>query len=162
MQKSDSASPDKIRSGVHLASATSSGSIRETSQPYCPFNRCREPSSTSSIRPSPNMRAWPLNMGIAWSAPKTLVLWEAQYGDFDNGAQIIIDQYIVSAEQKWNYPSSLTLLSPSRLMKGQVPNTLRLASSGFFNFRQQQHPSCQRLYPGPIFSSSPQTGAQEK
>jgi len=50
--------------------------------------------------------------GYSWAMGKGLLLWEAQYGDFDNGAQIIIDQYLVCAEQKWNTPSSLTLLLP--------------------------------------------------
>jgi len=50
--------------------------------------------------------------GYAMANPNNLVLWEAQYGDFANGAQTIIDQYIVSAEQKWSNMNGIVLLLP--------------------------------------------------
>jgi len=81
---------------------------------YCPLCSLRDKQGRFDAVNSPlsEYAGMGFEYGYSCGFPKSLVLWEAQYGDFNNGAQIVIDQYIASAEQKWHTASSLVLLLP--------------------------------------------------
>ncbi len=85
-----------------------------TGQTYSPIQHLKDATAPIEIHNSPLSEAACLGFeyGYAQEAPDSLVLWEAQYGDFANGAQVIIDQFIASGLAKWGESARLTLLLP--------------------------------------------------
>lgn len=81
---------------------------------YVPLQRLSVDQSPFNVANSPLSEVSVLGFeyGYSLESPDVLVLWEAQFGDFCNVAQVIIDQFIVSAEDKWKQLSGLTLLLP--------------------------------------------------
>jgi multifunctional 2-oxoglutarate metabolism enzyme len=81
---------------------------------YVPIQNISDATAPFELHNSPLSEAACLGFEYGYSAasPKSLVLWEAQFGDFGNAAQVIIDSFIVSAEAKWGQMTRLTLLLP--------------------------------------------------
>ncbi len=94
----------------------------KTGEPYFPLKTLAPPARDVHVYDSLLSEAAVLGFEFGYSLdlPNALVLWEAQFGDFANGAQVIIDQFIVCSESKWQRDSGLVMLLPHGY-EGQGP-----------------------------------------
>ncbi|MGW7008900.1 multifunctional oxoglutarate decarboxylase/oxoglutarate dehydrogenase thiamine pyrophosphate-binding subunit/dihydrolipoyllysine-residue succinyltransferase subunit, partial [Streptomyces sp. NPDC054933] len=96
---------------------------RETGEDYTPLLYLSEDQARFMVYDSllSEYAAMGFEYGYSLARPNSLVLWEAQFGDFANGAQNIVDEYISASEQKWGQTSGVTLLLPHGY-EGQGPD----------------------------------------
>lgn len=94
----------------------------ETGETFCPLHELPEANASFAIHNSPLSEAGVLGLEYGYNvyAPETMVIWEAQFGDFMNSAQVIIDQFISAGKSKWTQRSGLVMLLPHGY-EGQGP-----------------------------------------
>ncbi len=111
----------------------------KTGQTVCPIQSLPDALAPLELHNSPlsELACMGFEYGYSQEAPETLVLWEAQFGDFVNSAQVIVDQFIVSGLAKWGQTSRLTLLLPHGYegsgpehSSGRLERFLALAAEG--------------------------------
>jgi multifunctional 2-oxoglutarate metabolism enzyme len=117
----------------------------KTGQTVCPIQSLPDALAPLELHNSPlsELACMGFEYGYSQEAPETLVLWEAQFGDFVNSAQVIVDQFIISGLAKWGQTSRLTLLLPhgyegsgpehssarlERFLRGAAEGNIRVAS----------------------------------
>jgi len=122
-----------------------------TGERYAPIQHLQEARASFEVHNSPlsELAALGFEYGYSIAAPESLVLWEAQFGDFINGAQIIVDQFLVSGLSKWKQTSRLTLLLPHGY-EGNGPEHSSARLERFLSLAAQQN----------ILIANPTTAAQ--
>ena len=108
----------------------------ESGEQYAPIQHLSDAKALIKLYNSPltESAALAFEYGYGITERNALVLWEAQYGDFFNNAQVVVDQFVSTGQAKWNQESRLTLLLPHGY-EGSGPSIRALGSSGFSSFR---------------------------
>ena len=133
----------------------------KTGLKYVPIQNLSGALAPFELHNSPLSEAGCLGFEYGYSAasPESLVLWEAQFGDFGNAAQVIIDSFIASGESKWGQTTRLTLLLPHGY-EGSGPGALERPDRALHRARRRgQHAARQPHHRRPVLPPAAPPGA---
>jgi 2-oxoglutarate dehydrogenase complex, dehydrogenase (E1) component, and related enzymes len=133
---------------------------RHTAAEYFPLRRFNSATARFHVYDSllSEFAAVGFEYGYSVARPDALVCWEAQFGDFVDGAQTIVDEFISSGEQKWGQRSSVVLLLPHGY-EGQGPDHSSARVERFLTVRAGQHDGCHSDDAGELLPPAPLAGA---